>query len=109
MPVPACFLARGHPGKRRTSPTNCAVHGSFHRDRDAQPFRAAGSPGRRCPSSVLPLPAREPGLDLLEEPFVAIRVAERGVSLIRAILRVPARNAPAGKMEQLADLRTPAD
>jgi hypothetical protein len=94
MPRPACSHARARPYRRHTNPTSCAGHGSSRKGRDARPFHGAGPLGKRCPSSVLPLPARKPRVDLLERPPVAIWIAERSISLVGVTLRVRARNTP---------------
>src|SRR4051794_40808815 len=57
--------------------------------------------------SVLPLPAGEPGRDLLEHPAVAIRVAERCLREVRASLRrFDARGPP---LLHRADIDAAAD
>src|SRR5262249_50560215 len=94
--------ARASPCTRRTSPTSCAAHGSSRSDRDVPPSRGGGKPAKRCPSSVLPLPARKSCRDLLEQPPVAVRIAERSVGLVRATLRVRAGDAPSGEVGHLA-------
>src|SRR3954470_17374606 len=57
--------------------------------------------------SVLPFPAGEPGRDLLEQPAVAVRVAERRVREVRA----PGQVEPGGlrPLLHLADVDTAAD
>ena len=57
-------------------------------------FMEKGCSGKRRPSSILPLPAPKPRLDLLEQPGVTIRIAERGISVEGASLRIAARNRP---------------
>src|SRR3954471_22386215 len=57
--------------------------------------------------SVLPDAARDPGRDLLEQPAVAVRVAERRVREVRAPLdRLEARRTA---LVHLADLDAAAD
>ena len=56
--------------------------------------------------SVLPFPAGEPGRDLLQQPAVAIRVAERRVREVRPPWRVGARGPP---VLHLADVDAAAD
>src|SRR5687768_459560 len=56
--------------------------------------------------SVLPLPAGEPGRDLLEQPAVAIRVAERRVREVRAPWQIEARGPT---LVHLADIDAAAD
>src|ERR1700739_3010984 len=70
---------------------------------------AESRPGKRRSSSALPLSARKPRLDLLEQPPVAIRIAERGIGLVRAALRVWSRNTSPSEVEHLADLDAAAD
>src|SRR3954471_4148296 len=50
--------------------------------------------------SVLPFPARQPGRDLLEQPAVAVRVAERRVRKVRA----PGQVGKPGGLRLLLDL-----
>jgi protease I len=60
--------------------------------------------------SVLPFPSGKPGRDLLEQPAVAVGIAERGVALVGAALRVQARAGPVGaKVEEVTDLYAAAD
>ena len=68
-----------------------------------------GGPGSDVRRQVRPLPARQPRLDLLEQPLVAIGIAERGVRLIGAAFRVRARNTAPGQVEHLADRDAAAD
>lgn len=67
---------------------------------------------KRRRSSVLPVPARKPRCDLLEEPAVAVRIAERGIREIGATFRVRVRarkkTAPVA-VEHLAYLDAAAD
>src|SRR6516162_4306060 len=72
-------------------------------------FLEQAGPGSDVPGQVLPLPARKPRPDLLEQPFVAIWIAERGIRLVGATLRVRTRNTPPGEVEYLADLGAAAD
>jgi hypothetical protein len=57
--------------------------------------------------SVLPLPPGDPGRDLLEQPAVAVRVAERRVCEVRA----PGQVEPGGLrlLLHLADVDAAAD
>ena len=56
--------------------------------------------------SVLPFPPGEPGRDLLEQPAVAVRVAERRVREVRA----PGQVEPGGPtLVHLADVDAAAD
>src|SRR5215469_15828603 len=57
--------------------------------------------------SVLPFPSRQSRLDLLEQPPVAIRIAERGIGLVGATFRIRAGNTTAGQVEYLTDLDAP--
>src|SRR5687767_708509 len=60
--------------------------------------------------SVLPFPPGQPGRDLLEEPAVAVGIAERGVALVGAALRVQARAGSVGaEVEEVTDLYAAAD
>jgi hypothetical protein len=61
-------------------------------------------------SSVFPLPARKSRSDLLEEPAVAVRIAERCIREIGATFRVRARKklTPLA-VEHLTDLDAAAD
>jgi hypothetical protein len=65
--------------------------------------------GRDVRGGVLPLAARKPRLDLLEQPSVAVRVAERGIRLVGAAFRIGAQNTAARQVEDLADLDAPAN
>src|SRR5262245_4613274 len=67
-------------------------------------FLEQAGPGSDVSRQVLPLPSRKSRLDLLEQPPVAIRIAERGIRLVGATLRVRARNTSPGEVEYLADL-----
>src|SRR3984957_21051341 len=58
---------------------------------------------------VFPLAAGEARRDLLQQPLVAVRVAERSVGLVRPILRVAPWAPPAGEVEHLADLNATID
>src|SRR6476620_10770757 len=78
--------------------------GSSRKGRDARPVRVTSRRAKRSPSSVLPLAARKPRLDLLEQPPVAVRIAERGIRLVGAALRVWAWNPPPGEVKHLAHL-----
>src|SRR5262249_37201681 len=92
-----------------TSPTSRAARQPPRTSRDARTFREAALPGKRRPSSVLPFPAGEPRLDLLEQPGIAIRIAERGVGLVGASLRIRSRNGSPIEVEHPADLSGRAD
>jgi len=65
--------------------------------------------GRDVRGGVLPLAARKPRLDLLEQPPVTVRVAERGIRLVGAAFRIGARNTAPGQVEDLADLDAPVN
>jgi hypothetical protein len=65
---------------------------------------------RQLRSSVFPLPARKPRRDLLEEPPVAVRIAEGGVREVGATFQVRSRNkTPPIAVEHLADLDAAAE
>src|SRR4051794_9502496 len=58
--------------------------------------------------SVLPFPPREPGRDLLQQPAVAVRVAERRVGEVRAP-RVVGEARRLRRLLDLADVDAAAD
>src|SRR5215510_819072 len=70
-------------------------------------FAEQRSPGGDVCGRVLPLPAGQAGLDLLEQPPVSVRIAERGQRLVGPALRVWAGNRPPVQVEQPADLGPP--
>ena len=93
-----CRLGRSQ-GRDHVDRLRRTVYDTF-----TESFATAGLTEARDPS-VLPFPARKPRGDLLEQPAVAVRIAERGIREIGATFRVRARKkAPPVAVEHLADL-----
>src|SRR6185295_11126591 len=90
MPPRGCCRARERPCTPRTSPTSRAVERRPRTRRDARQSRAAAVREPRRPSSH---PAREPLGDLLQQPDVAVGIAERGIRGIGTALGIRTRGA----------------